>query len=123
MQRYLFLALLLTNSSVGAVEQFTVEEAVARALKKSPRMEASTSTMAAAEAKRKAFRGKFGPVLQFEGRAMYFNEPPTIGGEAGMSAEDMAITRTASGNSTSRLAELIYMTEPWGRVQASELLT
>ena len=80
-----FLALLVmvlapVGASSGETVRLTIDEAVSLALKQSPRMRAADLDIDAAEAGRKAVRARFGPVLQFEGRAMYFNEPPSIGG-------------------------------------------
>ena len=96
-----FLALLVmvlapVGASSGETVRLTIDEAVSLALKQSPRMRAADLDIDAAEAGRKAVRARFGPVLQFEGRAMYFNEPPSIGGGA-MSEEDMAALQALAG--------------------------
>ena len=49
-----------------------------------------------AEAARKKVRARFGPVLQLETRAMYFNEPPSIGGGA-MNDEQVAQLQQLAG--------------------------
>ena len=76
--------------------RLTVPEAVSLALKQSPRIKAANFELDAAEAARKKARARFGPVFQVEARAMYFNEPPSLGG-GGMSAEDVGGLQQLAG--------------------------
>jgi len=76
----LLTTLLLAGSARAGPEPgkvvLTVEQAVQVALAKNPSMRLAGLGVEAAEAGRKQARARFGPTLQFEMRAMYFNEPP-----------------------------------------------
>ncbi len=73
-----------------------VEEAVSLALKQSPRLRGADFAVDAAEADRKKARGHFGPVLQLESRALFYDSPPSLGGEM-MSEDDVAAFRAIAG--------------------------
>jgi outer membrane protein TolC len=65
----------------GAELRLTLDEAVAQALERSPRLRGARSAVDAAEAQRKQARAQFGPKLQFETQAMFFDAPPSFGGD------------------------------------------
>jgi len=75
------------------VLELTIDRAVELALDNSPRLRGAALDVAAAEAKRKQARAQYGPKLQFSLSAMYFNEPPSIGGNMpSMNTGDVNIT-------------------------------
>ncbi len=92
------------------VLELTIGQAVERALKNSPRLKGAGLDIAVAEAKRKQARAQFGPKLQFELRAMFFDEPPSIGGGA-MSAEDLAALQQLAGADLFDNAMLMFFQE------------
>ncbi len=61
--------------------ELTIDKAIEMALDRSPRIRGASLDLDEAEAKRKQSRAQFGPKLQFEMRALYFNEAPSIGGD------------------------------------------
>lgn len=61
----------------------TIDQAVEMALNNSPKLRGAALDVAAAEAKRKQARAQYGPKLQVELTAMFFNEPPGFGGDMG----------------------------------------
>jgi len=83
-------------AGAGETKKLTIDEAVSVALKQSPRIKAADFEIDGAEAARKKARARFGPILQFETRALYFNDPPSIGG-GGMSEEQVAQLQQLAG--------------------------
>lgn len=71
---------LAANPGRKSVETLTIEQAVQLALLHNPRLRGAVVEIDQAEAKRKQARAQFGPKLQFEMRALRFDEPPSIGG-------------------------------------------
>lgn len=75
-------AMSLISHDASAAEELhlSIAKAVDMALKRSPRIRGARLDLHAAEAKRKQSRAQFGPKLQMDLRALYFSEPPSIGG-------------------------------------------
>ncbi len=69
------------GTEAGTELRLTLDEAVALALERSPRLRGARAAVDAAEAQRKQARAQFGPKLQFETRAMLFDAPPSFGGD------------------------------------------
>ncbi|HOX42973.1 MAG TPA: TolC family protein [Myxococcota bacterium] len=83
--------------AAGETKRLTLEEAVSLALAQSPRMRSAQAEIDAADAVRKQARAHFGPILQFETRALWFSEPPSLGG-GGMTPEQLAALQALAGS-------------------------
>jgi outer membrane protein len=87
----------LSQEGPGKIpSSLTIEQAVGLALKQSPQIRGADYEIAASDAQRKIARSRFGPVLQLELRALFYNAPPSIGGGS-MSEEDLAGLQALAG--------------------------
>jgi outer membrane protein TolC len=73
-----------------------VEQAVERALAQNLSLRGTGLDLAAAEARRKQARSQFGPKLQVELRALFFDEAPSIG-SSGLDPDSLALLQQLAG--------------------------
>lgn len=78
------------------VLSLSVDQAVERALAQSLRLRGTGLDLEAAEAKRKLARAQFGPKLQFELRALFFDQAPSMG-SSGLDPDSLAQLQQLAG--------------------------